>query len=284
MLYLRDKLTNDKNMTRTSFAGLDLKSPIIVGSNSQTASIDKILEFESAGAGAVALKSLFQESIEREIASAVSDEHPEANDYISAYVGARALEDYVNLIKTAKSRVSIPVIASIACNTDGKWEEFSKTIEQAGADALELNVMSLCTARNGKPGDFEQMHIDIEKMSFTTGDPFTNASDLASNLRWAGIVSASVKKLDVAVSGGVQGWEGIVKSVLCGAAAVEVASAIIRNGAKWITEANEGLSAWMKGKSFGAIADFRGKMNASDPENADKLFRTQFLKYFSSVH
>ena len=121
-------------------------------------------------------------------------------------------------------------------------------------------------------------------MSFTTGDPFTNASDLASNLRWAGIVSASVKKLDVAVSGGVQGWEGIVKSVLCGAAAVEVASAIIRNGAKWITEANEGLSAWMKGKSFGAIADFRGKMNASDPENADKLFRTQFLKYFSSVH
>ena len=335
MLYLRDKLTNDKNMTRTSFAGLDLKSPIIVGSNSQTASIDKILEFESAGAGAVVLKSLFQESIEREIASAVSDEHPEAYDYISAYVGARALEDYVNLIKTAKSRVSIPVIASIACNTDGKWEEFSKTIEQAGADALELNVMSLCTARNGKPGDFEQMHIDIvehvcslvkipvivklganlsnpvalcdqlyahgakavvlfnrfyptdidiEKMSFTTGDPFTNASDLASNLRWAGIVSASVKKLDVAVSGGVQGWEGIVKSVLCGAAAVEVASAIIKNGAKWITEANEGLSAWMKGKSFGAIADFRGKMNASDPENADKLFRTQFLKYFSSVH
>lgn len=322
-------------MFKTTFAGLELKSPIIVGSNSQTASIEKIVEFEKAGAGAVVLKSLFQESIEMEIAANATDEHPEAYDYISAYIGARALEDYVNLVKEAKKNVSIPVIASIACHTDGKWEEFAKTIEEAGADALELNVMSLCTARNAKPGDFENLHIsivsnvsskigipvivklgsnlsnpvalidslyahgakavvlfnrfyptdiDVEKLSFTTGDPFTTASELSSNIRWAGIVSASVPGLNVAVSGGVHNWEGVVKSILCGAAAVEVASAIIRNGASWITEANDGLAGWMKRKSYESICDFKGKMNASDPENADRLMRTQFLKYFSSVH
>lgn len=322
-------------MLKTTFAGLELKSPVIVGSNSQTASIEKIVEFEKAGAGAVVLKSLFQESIEREIAATATDEHPEAYDYISAYVGAKALEDYVNLIQEARQRVSIPIIASIACNTDGKWEEFAKTIEEAGADALELNVMSLCTSRNAKPGDFENLHvsivshvcsmvkipvivklgsnlsnpvalsdtlqahgakavvlfnrfyptdIDVEKLAFTTGDPFTGSSDLYSNIRWAGIVSASLPGLDVAVSGGVQGWEGLAKSILCGASAVEVASAIIKNGAGWIAEANEGLSTWMKGKAYGSIADIKGKMNASDPENADRLMRTQFLKYFSSVH
>ena len=119
-------------MIETNFAGLALKSPIIVGSNSQTASIDKIIEFEGAGAGAVVLKSLFQESIEREIASAVSDEHPEANDYISAYVGARALEDYVNLIRTAKSRVSIPVIATGGAGTK---EHFLEALTEGKADA-----------------------------------------------------------------------------------------------------------------------------------------------------
>lgn len=322
-------------MFKNTFAGLELKSPIIVGSNSQTASVNKIVEFEKAGAGAVVLKSLFQESIEMEIAANATDEHPEAYDYISAYIGARALEDYVNLIKEAKKRVSIPVIASIACHTDGKWEEFAKTIEEAGADALELNVMSLCTARNAKPGDFENLHIsivgnvcsrtsipvivklgsnlsnpvalcdslyahgakavvlfnrfyptdiDVEKLCFTTGDPFTTASELSSNIRWAGIISASVPALNVAVSGGVHSWEGIAKSLLCGASAVEVASAIIRSGAGWISEANAGFAAWMERQSFESVDDFKGRMNASDPENADKLMRTQFLKYFSAVH
>lgn len=70
----------------TCFGGLELKSPVIVGSNGQTASIDKIVEFEKAGAGAVVLKSLFEESIAREIAANMTDEHPEAYDYISGYL------------------------------------------------------------------------------------------------------------------------------------------------------------------------------------------------------
>ena len=145
----------------TCFGGLELKSPVIVGSNGQTASLDKIVEFEKAGAGAVVLKSLFEESIAREIAANMTDEHPEAYDYISGYLSEKVVSDYLDLISAAKAKCSIPVIASIACHTDGKWEEFAKRIEKAGADALELNVMSLSTSRNYVPGTFETLHEDI---------------------------------------------------------------------------------------------------------------------------
>lgn len=320
-----------------NFAGLELKSPIIVGSCSQTASLAKIQEFEKAGAGAVVLKSLFEESITREVAAHGStlDEHPEAYDYISSYLSDKVVSDYLSLIREAKSKSSIPIIASIACHTDGKWEEFATQIEAAGADALELNVMSLCTRKSYTLGDFERTHeaivsnvsskikiplivkigsnisnpvalvdslyargakavvlfnrfyptdIDIDKMSFTMSNPFTSSSDLSQSIRWAGIISASVPQIPVAVSGGVEGWTEVVKSLLSGATAVEVVSSIMKNGPEWITRTNEALSAWQKEKGYEAINSYKGKMNASDPEHADRLMRTQFLKYFSEIH
>ena len=320
-----------------NFAGLELKSPIIVGSCSQTASLAKIQEFEKAGAGAVVLKSLFEESITREVAAHGStlDEHPEAYDYISSYLSDKVVSDYLSLIREAKSKTSIPIIASIACHTDGKWEEFATQIEAAGADALELNVMSICTRKSYTLGDFERTHeaivsnvsskikiplivkigsnisnpvalvdslyargakavvlfnrfyptdIDIDKMSFTMSNPFTSSSDLSQSIRWAGIISASVPQIPVAVSGGVEGWAEVVKSILSGATAVEVVSSIMKNGPEWITRTNEALSAWQKEKGYEAINSYKGKMNASDPEHADRLMRTQFLKYFSEIH
>lgn len=320
-----------------NFAGLELKSPIIVGSCSQTASLAKIQEFEKAGAGAVVLKSLFEESITREVAAHGStlDEHPEAYDYISSYLSDKVVSDYLSLIREAKSKSNIPIIASIACHTDGKWEEFATQIEAAGADALELNVMSLCTRKSYTLGDFERTHeaivsnvsskikiplivkigsnisnpvalvdslyargakavvlfnrfyptdIDIDKMSFTMSNPFTSSSDLSQSIRWAGIISASVPQIPVAVSGGVEGWTEVVKSIMSGATAVEVVSSIMKNGPEWITRTNEALSAWQKEKGYEAINSYKGKMNASDPEHADRLMRTQFLKYFSEIH
>lgn len=338
-IFAKSKYKQGNIMSRISvnFAGLELNSPIIVGSCSQTASISKIQEFESAGAGAVVLKSLFEESITREVAAHGStlEEHPEAYDYIAGYLSDKVVSDYLNLIREAKGKVNIPIIASIACHTDGKWEEFAKQIEEAGADALELNVMSLCTRKSYTPGDFERTHesivsnvagkinipiivkiganisnpvaladslyargakavvlfnrfyptdIDIDKMSFTMSNPFTSSSDLSQSIRWAGIISASVPQLPIAVSGGVESWKEVIKSILSGAAAVEVVSSVMKNGAKWIKETNEALAAWQKEKGYGSINEYKGKMNASDPDHADRLMRTQFLKYFSEVH
>lgn len=321
---------------QTTFAGLELRCPLIVGSCGLTASVPNIRKYENAGAGAVVLKSLFEESIVREM-NGMGDQtdHPEAYDYVFNALGSKLVSDYCNLIREAKGASSIPVIASVACHSDGTWTEYAGRMQEAGADALELNVMSLCTEKHYHHGDFERLHtdivkrvcasvdipvivklgsnlsnpvaltdalyaqgakavvlfnrfyptdIDVEKQQFMLSSPFTTEADLSQSIRWAGILSSAVPQLSLAVSGGVHNWQGIAKAVLSGASAVEAASAIIQNGAEWITQAISGLEAWQERKGFGSIADYRGKMNASDPEHADRLMRTQFLKYFGNIH
>ncbi len=127
----------------TQYLGLTLKNPIIVGSSGLTQTVDKIKACEAAGAGAVVMKSLFEEQI-READLGVKDSalmHPEAMGYVQAEAdlvyGAR---DYLKVIEGAKKAVSLPVIASVNCYTNKWWVNYAQQIAAAGADALELNV------------------------------------------------------------------------------------------------------------------------------------------------
>lgn len=128
----------------TSFAGLQLKNPLIAASSGLTNSINKILELEKAGIGAIVLKSLFEEQIEShsEKLTQITD-YPEAADYINTYVEMNHLDKYLELIRSAKSKCNIPIIASINCYKMARWTEFAKTIQDAGADGLELNLFVL---------------------------------------------------------------------------------------------------------------------------------------------
>lgn len=320
----------------TTFAGLDLKSPIIVGSCGLTTSIANIQKYEQEGAGAVVLKSLFEESIIWETQGLnENSDHPEAYDYMFNAVGDKLVNDYCSLIAEAKSKCNIPIIASVACYSPGNWTEYARQIEAAGADAIELNVMSLCAKRDYIDGVFEQLHIrivksvcavvnipvivklganlsnpvalvdlmmnhgakgvvlfnrfyptdiDVEKLTFSVSSPYTGASDIINSLRWTGIISGIIPQLPLAVSGGVQDWQSVAKSILSGASAVEVVSSIMKNGAGWISKTNEGLTDWMSRKGYETIDTFRGNMNSEDPTHADRLMRTQFMKYFGSIH
>lgn len=131
----------------TTYMGLQLRSPLIAGSSAMTSNIETLAEFEKSGTGAVVLKSLFEEQIRFETKMAYAgssvDAYPEALDYIRNYSKEKSLETYLDLIRQAKKRLSIPVIASINCNTSAEWTEFAKQIESAGADALELNIFVL---------------------------------------------------------------------------------------------------------------------------------------------
>ena len=144
------------------YLGLTLKSPIIVGSCGLTNSVEKIKELEKHGAGAVVLKSLFEEQIlfEANNANANNDyDYPEAADYIKAYAKDSAIADYLALIRDAKKEVSIPIIASINCVTTGEWVSFAKKFKEAGADAIELNISLL-------PSDINVSSVDNEKRYF----------------------------------------------------------------------------------------------------------------------
>ena len=118
-------------------------------------------------------------------------------------------------------------------------------------------------------------------MVHTSGDVFSNASDLSATLRWIGISSSLVTKIDYAASGGIHKPDAIVKAILAGASAIEVCSAIYQNTNLFIGEMNRFLGAWMERKGFKHISQFKGKLNAKDVEGINMFERTQFLKYFS---
>lgn len=151
---------------KTKYMGLELKNPIIVGSSGLTNSIENIIEIEKNGAGAVVLKSLFEEQIMQDISKTISqDEHtnmyPEATDYIMNYSKDTAVGNYLQLIKEAKAAVNIPVIASVNCVTSAEWVSFAAKIEEAGADALELNIFILPSDPRQTGEENEKVYLDI---------------------------------------------------------------------------------------------------------------------------
>ncbi len=139
----------------TSFAGVPLKNPLIAASSGLTNSVKKIKELEDAGIGAIVLKSLFEEQIENhsEKLTQISD-YPEAADYINTYIEMNHVEKYLELIRSAKAACSIPIVASINCYKLARWTDFAKSIQDAGADALELNVFVL------DPGEFGDTYLE----------------------------------------------------------------------------------------------------------------------------
>ena len=132
----------------TNYAGLRLRNPLIVGSSGLTNKAEQIGRWEEAGAGAVVLKSLFEEQIEAQGDALMvnAGDYPEAEDYVRKYVRAHGREEYLQLIRDSKAAChTIPVIASVNCYRADTWEDFASEIERAGADAIELNVFYLDT-------------------------------------------------------------------------------------------------------------------------------------------
>lgn len=149
---------------RTNFAGLMLQSPVIAGSCGLTADAGKLREIEENGAGAVILKSVFEEQMRMDVREMTGNsDSPEEEDYLRNYVRANTLQHYIGLVKAAKAQVSIPVIASINCIADGEWVSFAKELEQAGADALELNIFALPLDEFKESGETENVYYSIVK-------------------------------------------------------------------------------------------------------------------------
>lgn len=151
---------------RTTYAGLELENPIIVSSSGLTSTPEKVKKVAEAGAGAVVLKSLFEEQIlieTNKMLEETPDMYGEGSDYLKAYVQQHKLSEYLELIESCKACCEIPIIASINCYNDAEWTSFAKSIEDAGADALEINILAFQTNLRYEYGSFEQMHIDILK-------------------------------------------------------------------------------------------------------------------------
>lgn len=319
---------------KTTFAGLSLKNPVIISSSGLTNTPEKNKKLEEAGAGAVVLKSLFEEQISLEIGQMQDTVyHAEGSDYLAAALRQHKLSEYILLIRESKKVCRIPVIASISCYTDSEWVTFAKEIEEAGADALEINILSLQTDSCYEWGAFEARHIsilrhvkerigipvimklgnnlsnpvalinqlyangaagvvlfnrfyqpdiDIDKVERVAGPVFSNGSEIAAALRWIGISSSEVPLISYAASGGVHSPKDVVKTILAGASAVEMCSAIYKNGSQHLRPILSFISQWMNDKGYEYISQFRGKLNVKDVKGENVFERTQFLKYYGT--
>jgi dihydroorotate dehydrogenase (fumarate) len=184
----------------TKFLGLDIPSPIISGSCGIASKVSNLVALEKAGAGAVILKSLFEEQIicdiERTTGYISHSQYGESYDYVSHHVAGFETEKHFNLIKDAKKSLSIPVIGSINCVSFNNWIVYAQRMQDAGCDALELNFMIL-------PCNVETSAEDIERLFNETifalkrsisipilikvGKYFTDMSKFMHKLSWCGI-------------------------------------------------------------------------------------------------
>jgi dihydroorotate dehydrogenase (fumarate) len=150
----------------TTYLGLTLKSPLIVSSSRLTSTIENLKVAEDNGAGAVVLKSLFEEQINHYINNVSNlSSYPEADDYISFYTKSHSVDEYLGLLKNAKKNLGIPVIPSINCFSAHGWTDFAKKIADAGADAIEINVFFMPLERKKSAADSEKVYFElIEKL------------------------------------------------------------------------------------------------------------------------
>jgi dihydroorotate dehydrogenase (fumarate) len=152
----------------TNYLGLNLKSPIVPSAGPLSTNVDNIKAMEDAGAGAVVLYSLFEEEIEHDALElnhytlANTDSFPEAQSFFPVPYDIKiGGEEYLNHVRKVKESVNIPVIGSLNGKKLGGWVDYAKKIEQAGADALELNIYILSADHHKSCSTIENTYLDI---------------------------------------------------------------------------------------------------------------------------
>ncbi|MDR3219859.1 MAG: dihydroorotate dehydrogenase-like protein [Dysgonamonadaceae bacterium] len=185
-----------ENSFETRFAGLSLKNPIIIASSGLTNTAEKNKDLEKAGAGAIILRSLYEEQIEIQTnPEQLALSHRKMNDFIWDSLKCAQIADYLKLIQESKNQCRIPVIASINCYREDTWIDFVRQIEMAGADAIELNIFALDIGKSDAENSLENNSLRITKrvkelvripVIVKISKYFSHTVDLAEKLQSAG--------------------------------------------------------------------------------------------------
>jgi dihydroorotate dehydrogenase (fumarate) len=319
----------------TTYLGLALRNPLVVGANPLTASVDGVVKCAEAGAGAVVLKSLFEEEIRADAQtvddtlSAEGEWHSEVYEYLQAGLGMRyGPRTYLQTLADAKETVDIPVIASINCVSTDVWPEFAAEVAAAGADALELNIAIFPDDVKENSGDIEQRVLDIvaaasaavsipvavklapsfsalpnlvlrirqagaggcvlfnrlyrptihpETLRVVGGDRYSTPAESALAIRWIAILSGCVD-LDFAAATGFHGGTHVARALLAGAKAVQMVTALHRQGLDQIRTTLDELQQWMGRHNATTLDDIRGRVSQARTPDAPLFSRLQYMK------
>jgi len=324
---------------KTNYLGLALENPIVASASPLSESVERIRQLEDAGVSAVVLPSLFEEQITLEgqaldsDLSRGTDSFPESLSYFPDMTDYNlGPETYLDLILAAKGAVRIPVIASLNGSTRGGWTRYARLMEQAGANALELNIYALPTDPGQTAAQVEQRYcelvsevrgavgiplavklshfftaipnlaksldaagadalvffnrfyqpdFDIEALEVVPNLVLSNSYELLLRLHWVGIVYGHVKA-DLAVTGGVHTAGDVLKSMMAGARAAMMTSALLRNGLGHVRVVLDDVARWMEEHEYDSIRQMQGCMSQRSSPDPGAFERGNYMKVLSS--
>ena len=324
---------------KTEYLGLKLDSPLMPGASPLADSLDMARRLEDAGASAIVMRSLFEEQITREMMGNILavEEHEESFAEALSYFPKSSEfslgpDEYLDQLRGICKALSVPVIGSLNGITVRGWLDYAKQIEEAGADALELNVYYLATdpdeesvavesrtleivkavktalkipvavklspffsalphfvrelEQAGADGlvlfnRFYQPDIDVENLEAAPTLHLSDPSELLLRLRWLAIVGPAVK-IPLAVSGGVHSGLDAIKSVMAGASAVQVVSALLRHGPEHLKRMRAEMEHWMEEHEYESLKQMLGSMSLAHCPDPNAFSRANYMRILQS--
>lgn len=320
----------------TKYLGLELPHPFMAGAGPLADNADSAKRLEDAGASGLVMRSLFEEQLhEEQLATHTSTEShahsfgealsyfPDSDEFVMGP------EEYLEKIRSIKEAVDIPVVASLNGYTLGGWLDYATAIEQAGADALELNLYYVATDGGESAAEIEERsismvrevkqavripvavklspfytsltyfalsleeagadgmvlfnrffepNIDIEELEILLDLQLSESREVLLRLRWLAILSGHLRSATLAVTGGVHTAVDAIKSVMAGASAVQMVSALLKRGPGCLSTVRREMEDWMEEKEYASLESMRGSMNILRCPNPQDLARANYMR------
>jgi dihydroorotate dehydrogenase (fumarate) len=323
----------------TNYLGLVLRNPIVASSSPLSHSLDSIRRLEDAGASAVVMYSLFEEQITFDsfyvdhYLRSGTNSYSESLSYFPEMADYNAWPDeYLNLIRRAKEAVDIPIIGSLNGVSFGGWINHATLIEDAGADALELNVYYLPTSLDLAGQEVENIYLDLlREVKRTVTIPLamklspyfssianmakrlvdeganglvlfnrfyqpdldldtlevaprlvlSNSNELRLPLRWVAILYGRLLA-DLAITTGIHTSQDVLKGMMAGAKVTMMASELLQNGIKRISQILAEIRTWMDEHEYESIAQMIGSMSQQNCAEPAAFERANYMKTLDS--
>jgi dihydroorotate dehydrogenase (fumarate) len=327
----------------TTWLGFTLPHPFMPGASPLVNDLDTVRRLEDAGAAAIVMHSLFEEQIAREQVVDFLDVETHSHSFaeaLSYFPGPVAFslapDEYLEQLLDIKRAVRVPVIASLNGTTEGGWLQYAQLMQEAGADALELNVYALAADPSESGEEIEkrtvemlravkravripvavklspfyssmshfawrldeagvdglllfnrflQPDIDVEQLEVTPTLTLSDSGELLLRLRWLAILSRFLRA-SLAVTGGVHTVTDATKAIMAGAQAVQVVSALLRQGPDRLRTLREELALWLEEHGYSSLRQMQGSMNllaCPDPKAYERANYMRMLQSWRSA-
>ncbi len=323
----------------TSYLGLTLAHPFIAGASPLPDQLDTARRLEDGGAAGLVLRSLFEEQITMEARGEIRHRDPADAEFTAALAQfplpaqyTLTPDGYLEHIRRLKSALHIPVMASLNGTTSESWLQFATRIEQAGADALEVNLYDVISdprrsslavetdlrdlvlelkrtlripvavklspyfttlghlARRlddaGVDGlvlfnRFYQPDIDLVTLTVRPHLELSTHAELPLRLQWVALLHGRIRA-SLAITGGVARPIDGVKAVLAGADAVQMVSAILREGPAYFSLMRDRLVEFLRLHQFESVAAMKGRVSFADAADANAFQRASYIRTLHS--